>query len=320
MDDTYASVDLGGTKIAAALGVATGRILCERTIATESHLGPPGVLARVATLLDDLTREAGHRPAALGIGMPGLVDRQRGTTRFLPNLPGNWPDVPVRDSLAPRVGCPVHLLNDVRLCTLGELTFGLGRAAHTMAFFALGTGVGGGLAIDGRLRLGPLGAAGELGHQTILPDGPRCGCGNRGCLEALASGPAIAAQGVWLIASGRAPRLRDLVQGDVSRVTPREMVTAAQAGDEAVLEVLVRCAEYIGIAVANVVTIIHPDLVVLGGGVADIGPLLLDTVREVVHQRVGMFPTDDVRVERSQLGDKAGLLGGLALAALGGDV
>lgn len=320
MEDLFASVDLGGTKIAAALGTADGHLICVDTIPTGSHAGPDDVLNRLADLLEDLIRRAGRRPAALGIGVPGLADLRRGTTLFLPNLPTNWRDVPVRDRLEPRLGCPVYLLNDVRMITLGELTFGLGRTAHTMALFALGTGIGGGLAIDGHLRLGPLGAAGELGHQTILPDGPRCGCGNQGCLEALASGPAIAAQGVWLMQCGRAPRLHELVAGDVSRVTPREMVAAAEAGDEAVREALERCAEYVGIAAANVVTIIHPDLIVLAGGVADIGPILVDTVRRVIRARVGMFPADDVRVERSHLGEKAGLMGGLALAARNGTV
>ena len=320
MPDLFASVDLGGTKTAAALGTADGQIVCQATMPTDSHAGPDEVLNRLADLLDNLIRQAGQRPVALGIGVPGLADLRRGSTLFLPNLPTHWRDVPVRDRLEPHLGCPVFLLNDVRMLTLGELTFGLGRSAQTMAFFALGTGIGGGLAIEGRLRLGPLGAAGELGHQTILPDGPRCGCGNRGCLEALASGPAIAAQGVWLMQCGRAPRLYEIVAGDVSRVTPREMVAAAEAGDGAIREALERCAEYVGIAVANVVTIVHPDLIVLGGGVADIGPILTDTVRRVIRTRVGMFPADDVRVERSQLGNRAGLLGGLALAARNGAV
>ena len=183
-----------------------------------------------------------------------------------------------------------------------------------MAFFALGTGIGGGIVVDGTLRLGPLGAAGELGHQTIVPDGPLCGCGNRGCLETLASGPAIVAQGVWLLHSGRAPKLYDIVAGDVSRITPREMAQAAAAGDADVRDVLVRAAEYLGIGVVNVVVTLHPDLVVLGGSVAGIGPLLFDTVRETVKRRVGMFPPDNVRIEPSLLGSRAGMLGGIALA------
>jgi glucokinase len=170
------------------------------------------------------------------------------------------------------------------------------------------------VAIEGKLRLGALGAAGELGHQIILPDGPLCGCGNRGCLETLASGPVIASQGVWLVQAGRAPKLHEIVEGDVSRITPKEMAQAADAGDASVCDVLVRAATYLGIGVVNVVVTLHPDLVVLGGSVAQIGPLLFDTVRETVRQRVGMFPADDVRIEPSLLGNKAGILGGIALA------
>ena len=314
--ELYASIDLGGTKIACAFGTAAGDIVAERTTPTQSHEGPDAVLARIAGLVDALVGDVGQRPAAVGMGVPGLADVQRGVVKFLPNLPTNWREVPVRDTLAPRLGCPVYLLNDARMATLGELAFGLGRdlPGVTMAFFTLGTGIGGGVAVEGTLRLGPLGAAGELGHQTILPDGPLCGCGNRGCLETLASGPALIAQGVWLLHAGRAPRLYDLVQGDVSRITPREMAQAAEAGDDAVRDVLTRAAEYLGIGVANVVVTLHPALVVLGGSVAQIGPLLFDTVHATVQRRVGMFPPDDVRIEPSRLGNQAGLLGGIALA------
>ncbi len=251
------------------------------------------------------------------MGIPGLVDLAAGVTKFLPNMPTQWRDVPVASILGGLVGCPVHLLNDVRTATLGELRYGHGKAVGTMAFFSLGTGVGGGVAIDGKLRLGLLGAAGELGHQTIVPDGPRCGCGNRGCLETLASGPAITAEGIRLLRTGLAPKLYELVGGDVGRVTPAEMAEAATAGDQMVREAILRAAEYLGIGVANVVTILHPELVVLGGGVAAIGDLLLERVRQVVRERVGMFPTEGVRVERSLLGAQAGVLGAIALAADG---
>ena len=312
--ELYASVDLGGTKIACALAEADGRILSEGTIPTESHQGPEVVLQRIADLVRVLAKELGRQPAALGMGVPGLADLQRGTTRFLPNLPGNWRDVPVRERLSPLVGCPVYLLNDVRMATLGELTYGHGRTAHTMAFLALGTGIGGGVVVDGVLRLGPLGAAGEIGHQTILPDGPLCGCGNYGCLEALASGPAITAEGIRLLLMGQAPALHALVHGDLGLVSPETMALAANY-DPAIRSALVRAAEYLGIGVANVITILHPDLVVLGGGVAEIGPLLFDTVRETVKRRVRMFPVDEIRIERSLLGEKAGMLGGIALAS-----
>jgi glucokinase len=319
--DLYAGVDLGGTKITAAVAHADGNFVCQRQTATNSHEGPAAVLDRIAELVASLADEAGasspRRLAALGMGCPGLVDVAHGITRFFPNLPTQWRDVHAAEILGRRLGCPVRLLNDVRTATLGELTYGRGRTARTMAFFALGTGVGGGVAVDGRLHLGPLGAAGELGHQTILPDGPVCGCGNRGCLETLASGPAITAEGVRLLRTGLAPRLHELVDGDAGRITPKEMAAAADAGDDKVRESILRAAEYLGIGVANVVVVLHPDLVVLGGGVAELGDILLDRVRETVRRRVGMFPTDGVKIERSALGERAGLLGAIALAVHG---
>jgi glucokinase len=246
------------------------------------------------------------------------VDIRNGVAKFFPNLPTKWRDVPVREILSPALGYPVYLLNDVRTTALGELTFGHGRTAQTMVFFALGTGIGGGIAIDRKLRLGPLGAAGELGHQIILPDGPRCGCGNRGCLETLASGPALAAEGVRLMQTGLAPRLHELTGGDASRVTTKEMAEAARAGDANVREAIIRAAQYLGIGVVNVVVALHPDLIVLGGGVAQIGDLLFDTVRQTLRERVGMFPTEDIQIKPSQLGDNAATLGGIALAMKGG--
>ncbi len=320
MTALYGSIDLGGTKIAGALAGADGRIVAEKIVPTESQEGPEAVVRRIAGLVHDLAAQAGQPPAALGVGIPGLINLASGTTRFLPNFPTNWRDVPVRDWLAPQINCPVYLLNDARMAALGELTYGRGRSVGTMIFFTLGTGIGGGVVVDGRLRLGQLGAAGELGHQTILPDGPRCGCGNRGCLETLASGPAIAGKGVWLMQAGRAPRLHALVDGDPGRVTPREMARAAADGDEAVREELIRAAQYIGIGVANVVVTLHPEMVVLGGNVAGIGALLFDTVRQTVRERVGMFPTDGVAIVESALGNRAGLLGGIALAVAQGRV
>jgi glucokinase len=311
----FASVDLGGTKIACALAGADGTVLMEERIATASHEGPAAVLDRVAALVGQLAARAAAHPAALGMGVPGLVDIRRGVTRFLPNLPTQWRDVPVAERLSVALGCPVFLLNDARMATLGEFAYGRGQAVDTMAFFTIGTGIGGGIVIDGKLRLGPLGAAGELGHQTLQPDGPLCGCGSRGCLEVLASGPALVAEGVRLLQSGLAPVLFDLVSGNIAAVTPKEMGAAARSGDAAVCQAIQRAASWLGIGVANVITTRAPELVVLGGSVAALGDLLLDPVRAVVRERVRMFPTEDVRIERSLLEDKAGLLGGIALAA-----
>lgn len=178
MATLYGSIDLGGTKIAGALAGPDGQVVVEETIPTLSQRGPEAVIRSIAELVLHLAEQAGQPPAALGIGVPGYIDLPKGRTRFLPNLPTNWRDVPVCEWLAEQIHCPVYLLNDARMATLGELTFGRGQTANTMVFLTLGTGIGGGVAIDGKLRLGPASAAGEVGHQTILPDGPRCGCGN----------------------------------------------------------------------------------------------------------------------------------------------
>lgn len=317
MSELFASVDLGGTNIKAALADADGNVVAEDKVPTDSQEGPQAVLNRIADLVQQLIDTTGQQPVALGMGVPGLVDVEQGITRFLPNMPTKWKDVPAGEMLAGRLGCDVQLLNDVRMATLGELVFGRGKPVDTLVFFALGTGVGGGIVIDNKLRLGPLGAAGEVGHQTILPDGPLCGCGNRGCLETLVSGPAIASEGIRLMETGLAPKLHELVGGDAGRVSTREMMQAADAGDANIADAIQRAGDYLGTGVANVVTTLHPDLVVLGGGVSNLGDLLLEPVRRSLREKVRLIPADTVQVELSALGDRAGIMGGIALASRG---
>jgi len=313
--ELFASVDLGGTKISSAIGTRDGEILYENRVPTESHQGPAAVLERVAVLIRDLEAHVGMKPLALGMGVPGLADCLEGVTKFLPNLATQWRDVPVAAILSTSIGCPVFLLNDARMAALGEYTFGRGKSTETMVLFTIGTGIGGGVVIDGKLRLGPLGAAGELGHQTVQRNGSLCGCGNRGCLETLASGPALVAEGVRLVLSGLAPILFEIVSGNVAAITPKEMGDAARAGETSVHEAIVTAATWLGIGVANVVTAIHPELVVLAGSVARLDELLLEPVRDTVRKSVRMFPVDAVRIETSDLGERSGLLGGIALAA-----
>ncbi len=314
MSEWFAGIDLGGTSIGGSAATRDGRTLAEETVPTHSHEGPQAVLQRIGDLIERLSARCGEPPKSIGVGVPGLVDLASGATKFLPNLPTQWRDVPVRDELNRRFGVPIGVLNDCRTATLGELAFGHGRTVRTFALFALGTGVGGGVVIDGRLRLGPLGAAGELGHQTIIPGGPLCGCGNRGCLEAVASGPAITAEGVRLLLSGQAPGLHALVDGNVHLVSPQTIAEAATAGDAGSRSIIERTAEYLAVAAANVVTALHPEMIIVAGGVAEMGELLLEPVRCGIRKRVRMFPADDVRVEKSQLGDNAGVRGAVALA------
>jgi glucokinase len=249
-----------------------------------SHDGPDDFLQRIAALVADLSNRAGGRPVALGMRLPGLVDVAKGITRFLPNLPTQWCGVRVGETLTQALGCPVFLLNDARMATLGEYTFGRGKRADTMIFLTIDTGIGGGILVDGKLRLGALGAAGEIGHQTILRDGPHCGCGNRSCLEALASGPELVGEGIRLMQSGLAPVLFEMVAGNVGAVSPKEMGAAARSGDTEVGEAIARVGSWLGVGIANMVTALYPDLVILGGSVAALDDLLLDPVRETVKR------------------------------------
>ncbi len=315
----YAGVDLGGTNFTTALGHADGGLVAEEKQPTLAHQGPAAVLDRIADSIVRLSSKAGGAPSAVGIGIPGLVDAGRGETRFLPNLPTQWRDVPVGAILSARLRCPVVILNDARAAALGEARFGHGRGARTMILFTLGTGVGGGVVIDGVLRLGPLGAAGEIGHICVDPGGFRCGCGARGCLETVASGPALTAEGVRLVLSGNATRLRDLCGGDISRISPQMLGEAARGGDAGAQAVLDRAGDLLGMAASAVVLALHPELIILGGGVASLGELLIEPMRRSLLARVRMFPVDGVRIERSQLGERAGVYGGLA-AAIGGPV
>jgi glucokinase len=317
MPDLFVGVDVGGTSVKCALAGADGHIIREGSIPTESHEGPEAVLDRIAAFVQSLSDEVGRKPAAVGMGLPGLVDPHLGYTRYLPNLTTHWRDVPAADLLSKKLHCDVHLLNDVRTATYGELIFGRGKSVNTMVFMAIGTGIGGGLVIDGKLRLGPLGAAGELGHQTIDPTGPLCGCGNHGCLETLASGTALAAEGIRLMLVGMAPALHDAVDGDPGKVTVEIMGQVADQ-DEPVRQAITHAGFYLAIGVSNMVVAVHPELVVIGGGVANLGELLLRPMREDIRARVGrLFPVDGIAIETSQLGSKAGVMGAIALASRG---
>jgi glucokinase len=318
MTTYYGGIDVGGTYIKAAVVTSGGKVTAEDRIPTNSYDGHEAVLDRASALLLGLASTSQISLAAVGVALPGLVDHARGLSRFLPNLHTQWRDVPVTAILSARLGGPVRILNDARAATLGELHFGRGRGRTnvTMAYLGLGTGVGGGVVVDGALRLGPFGAAGELGHQTVLPDGPRCGCGNQGCLEVVASGPAISSEGIRLLRSGQAPTLRDIVEGDATKVSPSTMAAAA-SGDPQIADALRRAARYIGIGISNVIVAIHPELVVIGGGVSAVGNLLIDTARDTVRSRVGILPAESVEITVSAMGTRSGVLGAAALAMHG---
>jgi glucokinase len=236
----------------------------------------------------EATRRCG--PAtSIGIGVPGLYDPAAGTARFLVNVPGPWAGQPIAGPVSAAAGLPAVLVNDARAFGLAELRLGAGRGAASMIGLTLGTGVGGVIAIDGRVLQGHDGTAGEIGHQTIDPDGPPCGCGNRGCLDRMAGADAIAA------AAGRA--------------TVAAAAEAARAGDPVAVAAFAQAGEYVGRVLAGAIVLLWPERVVVGGGVAAAGELLLGPVRGEIRRRACVAPVDAIAVVAAELGPSAGAVG-----------
>jgi glucokinase len=318
----YIGCDLGGTNLRAAIvDVETGSLLQPISLPTLAHAGHAAVMERMAGLFLQVIQSAGIKKeeiGGIGIGVPGVLDLEKGETVFLPNLPGTWPHIPLQDTLEKLTGLPVALLNDVRSITNGEWRFGAGRGLDTIAVFAIGTGIGGGLVINGQLHLGIGGTGGELGHTTIDYNGPQCGCGNQGCLEAFASGPAIAAMGMKAVSQGLTTQIADLCGHDLNRITPELIARAANAGDAIAKGIYDKAGFYIGIAAANMCVAIGPRRIVIGGGVSRAGELLLDPIRRCIQERVFVMPVGQVEVVPSQLGNNAGVIGAACWAANAG--
>jgi glucokinase len=315
----YIGCDLGGTNLRAAIvDIETGAVLNQMSVPTVAREGHDAVMKRMADLFLQVIQSSGMKKediGGIGIGVPGVLDLEKGEVLFLPNLPGTWPHVRLRDTIKELTGLPTALLNDVRSITNGEWCFGAGRGMDTVAVFAIGTGIGGGLVLNGQLHLGIGGTGGELGHMIIDFNGPRCGCGIYGCIEAYASGPAIAAMGMKAVAQGLTTRIRELCEYDLNRITPKLIANAAQEGDEIARDIYEKAGFYIGIAAANVCVAIGPRRIIIGGGVSQAGDLLLDPIRRTLRERVTVMPIEQVEVVQSQLGDNAGVVGVACWAA-----
>jgi glucokinase len=287
----HVGLDLGGTNVkCAVVEIDAGsepQVLATASEPTRSQQGPEAVLMRVARLARATAAPFGP-PQAVGLGLPGHFDAERGTGVILPNLAGDWVGRPIAGPVAEQLGLPVLLVNDARALTLAELRLGAGRGAHTMVCVTLGTGVGGGVVVDGRLHLGT-GDAGEIGHTIVEPGGPVCGCGNRGCLDRVAGAGAIAAR--------------------AGCATVEDAIAAARAGDVRARAALEHAARAIGIALGGATVLLWPDRIVVGGGVAQAGELLLAPLRREITARARVYPMDALTIASAELGPVAGAIG-----------
>ncbi len=310
-------MDLGGTKILAAVVNKRGRIQGEAKTKTRPDEGPEAILKRMAAVARQAVRNAQVDWSAiqgLGVGAPGPLNPETGIVHHAPNLPG-WDEVPLAPRLSKLLGIPVFLENDVNLGTLGEHVLGAGRGTKDMAGIFVGTGVGGGLILGGKLRSGYRHAAAEVGHMVVLAGGPVCGCGKQGCLEALASRTAIERDIRAALNTGRESLVSGLSKGD-EPLTSGILAEAFRQGDPLVTEVLSRAQWYLGLLTASIVNLIDPEMVVLGGGLVEaMGEEFLEPIRQTARQHfIQQADADQVQIVAARLGDHAGVLGAAVLA------
>lgn len=311
--DCYIGIDLGGTNLrAAVVDTAKGQIVEQLNLPTEASAGQDAVIGKLVQLIRVFIQRVEKSPIVIqgiGIGVPGTPDIEHGVISFLTNMPGQWRNLPLQSMIEEQIKLPVALINDVRAITLGEWKFGAGQGCKTVVCFAIGTGIGGGMVVNGQFHLGIGGTAGEFGHHVVEIDGLPCGCGGRGCLELYASGPAIAAMAVKEVMHGHTTRIGPLVNYNLALITPEVVAKAAREGDKVAIEILKRAGSYLGIAVANVIGAVSPERVIFAGGVSRLGELLLSHVRQAVKEHMFVVPVERIDFVPAGLGDQSGLIG-----------
>ncbi len=308
-------VDIGGTKVAAGVVDEDGSIVAQLRRPTPST-DPDAVERTIGQVVNELRQD--HEVVAVGIGAAGFIDAERSTVLFAPNLA--WRDEPLRDEVAKLVGLPVVVENDANAAAWGEHRFGAGRGAKDLICVTIGTGIGGGIVLNGDLYRGRWGIGAEFGHIRVFPNGRRCGCGQDGCWEQYCSGRALLreAREIADVRRDYGARLLELGNGTPEGITPPEVTKAAQEGDPAALEAFGRVGGWLGQGLADLAALLDPALFVVGGGVADAGELLLGPAREAFARRLtGTTHRPHAEIRHAQLGNSAGLVGAADLARLG---
>jgi len=307
-------VDLGGTFIKAGVVDAAGSILYQASRPTEVEKGRDAIVANIVAAAEGVLAGAGlawSEVVGLGLGSPGIFDYEHGGIVFnAPNLKaleGHPLPLLVQQKLN-RPGVRVILENDANAAAYGEKWVGAGRDARSLVLFTLGTGIGGGIVLDGEVWHGSTGFAGELGHQTIVPNGPLCGCGNYGCLEALASATALVRRLREAVAAGRPTGLAARVTGG-EKVTAKDINAAATAGDATARELMEETGRYLGIAAASMINVLNPQMVVFSGGMTAAGEMLLQPIRQEAKRRAIPAAYAATRIVFAKLGNDAGLIG-----------
>lgn len=302
-------IDVGGTNVKIALVNDEGQIIYSNSVPTRAEMGYEYTVNNIKQAIYDLLKETKLEAKdieGIGFGFPGQVDYKEGIVRNAPNIPG-WVEVPIAKIFEEEFHIPTRVDNDVRCAALGELNYGAGKGCENLICITVGTGIGSGLIINGKLVRGASNAAGEIGHIKLdIAGGPLCGCGDRGCLEAFASGPSIVALAEEYIKGGKSTKYRELANPDI---TPYVVSVAAQQGDPVAKRIFTIVGEYIGVGLASVVNLLNPEKIIIGGGVAAAGDILMNPIKETLVKRAMPISGAAVEVVPAQLGNTAGVIG-----------
>ncbi len=303
-------IDLGGTNLKLALLDGDNRIRARLTVPTGGAEGHGAVLERMingvrALLAQNPTFDV----TGIGIGVPGEVDMTTGITGDLPNLPGRWRTVPVGPAIAAAIGLPVGMINDAKAFALAEYRLGAAAGADTALCVTVGTGIGGAVIAHGRIVYGLGAMAGEIGHLILQPEGPRCTCGNLGCAETLANGPAIVGEAVRRVVQGFTTSLGRMSEGDLDAITAEMVARAADDGDLVATDVIDRAGGWLGITLASAIALLAPEVVVIGGGVAPAGGRYFRAAEAVARAHSGVIDVARIAFRPASLGYEAGVIG-----------
>ncbi len=311
------AVDIGGTKIMVALFSAGGKMQAKDIRPTLVSEGVDAVIKRLYAAVNSILKTSelsSTEISAIGIACAGGIDTGRGVVvTSSPNLPG-WAGLPLADLMKNKLGIATYVVNDAGAAALGEQRYGAGKGAKNLVLFTLGTGIGGGIIIDGKLYLGDRGSVGELGHMTVEPQGPRCGCGNTGCLEMLASGTAIVRDAIERIRKGDKSALVAMAKGKIDQITAETVGEAARNGDKLAQEVITQAAYYLGVGMINIANIFNPEMIIIGGGMAALGEMIIGQGRKMVAERAFSRNLKSVSIAIGRLGNEAGVYGAAAFA------
>lgn len=312
MADSFLGIDLGGTDVKYGIVDSSGRILRSAKNPTHAERGPEGVLSSIAEHARDLIQSSGNNVKAIGMGCPGPLSSREGIVYETPNLPG-WINVPAREILQQKLQMPVVLSNDANAAAYGEFWVGAGQEVSTMVLFTLGTGVGGGLVLNGELYEGPDDTAGELGHMIINFEGPRCNCGNHGCIEAYASATAVRREVRQALADGVKTSI-EIPEGAEEDFGAKVVYDAAVKGDPFAIDLFARMGYYLGIAAATMINVFNPEMIAYGGALSNAGEFIFEPLIRTAKENSFKKPGERCQIVRATLGNQAGIIGAAGLA------